>query len=46
MDTQAKLKEESCLREEVEKTKNKLTTKLDALHEQMDNTKVDVVVEF
>lgn len=44
--TQAKLKEESHLREEVEKAKTNLTMQLAALHEQKDKAKVDTVEEF
>ena len=44
--TQAKLKEESHLREEAKKAKTNLTTKLAALHEQMDRAKADAMMEF
>lgn len=45
-DTQAKLREESCLREEAEKAKTNLTTELTTLREQMDKAKDDAVAEF
>lgn len=44
--TQAKLKEESHLREEAEKAKTNLTMQLAALHEQKDKAKVDTVEKF
>ena len=46
MDTQVKMKEESRLREQAEKTKTNLTTELEALREQMDKARVDAMAEF
>lgn len=46
IDTQAKPKEESRLREEAEKVRTNLTTELAALSRQMDKTKIDAVVKF
>ena len=46
MDTQAKMKEESRLRDEAEKTKTNFTIELEALREQMDKARVDAMAEF
>lgn len=42
----AKLTEESCLRQEVEKAKTNLTMELEALCEQTDKAKANTVMEF
>ena len=44
--TFTKLKEESRLKEEVEKAKTNLTMELVVLHKQMDKAKADVMAEF